>query len=176
MSLSKNVRYELKERLWHIADEIDWMSLPDREKSRYYEEWSRDEEIGGVLRCLMDQNRVRVYLKDSLMKGYSRDRLADPQPVIDALGLEACPAIVESYAKPHGFRMEDGRVVCWGRAEEWKSILMSLHELSYGDNGRNSFAAVFRLSNGRFAQEPTRKMISDAAAKLGIDRVIWMLS
>lgn len=176
MSVSKNVKYELRERLWLIADEIEWMTLSDRAKSRYYEEWSKAEDIGGVLRCFMDQNRVRVYLKDSLMKGYTRDRMADPESVITALGLGDGQVIIELYAKPHGFKLVDGRVVCWGRADEWKSILMALHELSFGDSSNRSHAAVFRLSAGRFAEVSTRKMIADAATKLGIERVVWMLS
>src|SRR5207253_501472 len=104
-------------------------------KSSWYEAWTKDQDIGGRLSRYMDQRRIRVYIKDTIMKGYVRSRQSDPALPFRALGIDEHIVVTESFERPHGRRLEDGRVIVWGSAEEWKLLVTALHERSYGVSG-----------------------------------------
>jgi hypothetical protein len=158
-----------------MADEIGWLNLSPSEKSKHYEAWTRTPEIGGVVGRFMDSGKVRVYIKDTLLKDYTGHRLADEMAPLRALGFSSpFPEAEETYVKPHGRRLSDGRIVCWGRAEDWKSILMALHERAYVRESARPFAAALLHGDGRFRETHTRKMIEVAAHKLSIEKVVWL--
>ena len=173
MTVPGGVRVPIRKRLWAIADDIAWQSLPVPSKTTYYESWTRDPEIGGVLERYMDRRRVRVYLKDTIMKNYGQSRLADPSRPCRVLDLGTDVHMVETYEKPHGRRLADGRVICWGRADDWKNVLMAIHERSF-PGSRDPFGVVFMSATGKYHQEDTRAIVADAASKLGIERVVWL--
>lgn len=174
MSVPDDIREELRKRLWVLADRAGWMNLSSGAKARYYENWTRDASIGGVLSRFVDKGQVRVYLKDTLLKGYSRSKLADECRPLRVLRIPASTETVETYVKPHGRRLKDGRVICWGRAVDWKSVLMALHERAYVNVGSKPFGAVLTYASGRFHEEATRRMVQDAATRLGVEHLIWL--
>ena len=175
MSIPEGIRTKLRLKLWKVADEIGWIDLPASEKTKYYEAWTRTPEIGGVIGRFMDNGKVRVYLKDTLLKDYTKQRLANAARPLRSLGFVLpLPEPEETYIKPHGQRFTDGRIVCWGRAEDWKSILMALHERAYVRESTRPYAAVLLLGDGRFREVHTRSMIENAAQKLSIERVVWL--
>lgn len=174
MNVPEQVRLELKRRLWDIADQAGWMNLSTLRKSRYYEDWTQDAEIGGLLARFMDKGKVRLYIKDTLLKGYVRERLSDQSRPLRVLGIEEPVDVAEEYAKPHGRRLVDGRIVCWGRAEDWKSIFMALHERAFVCKGSRPFGAVLMYADGRFREPKLREMIQAAAEKLVVERLVWL--
>lgn len=175
MRIPDAVRRGLRERLWAAADALDWTKLEWYRKSAQYETWTRDAEVGGVLSNFLDHRRIRVYIKDTIMKGYVRARQACPNTPLNALGLDAGVPVVETYERPHGRRFNDGRVVAWGSAGEWKLVLTALHERSYDVPGAWPHAAVLMAASvGKFHQPQVRAMVEDAATKLGIERLVWL--
>jgi len=172
--IHENIRSGLRERLWLLADELNWSQLNWYEKSNYYETWTLDPEVGGLLANYMDQRRIRVYVKDTIMKGYVRSRQADPRTPLEALGIELDAESVATYERPHGRRLADGRVIVWGNAEDWKLVLTAVHERSYDAPGASTFAAVLMASNGKYSQPAAREMVQDAADKLGIKHLVWL--
>jgi len=56
----------------HFVDasgtELAGRNLSAIEKTRYYESWTSDGEIGGVLHSYMDTRKIRTYLKDAVFK------------------------------------------------------------------------------------------------------------
>ena len=174
MTVPDAVRERLKALVWSRADAIGWMDLSPTDKTTYYENWTNDPDIGGVLTRCIDKAQVRVYLKDSLLKDYVRLHLADWDRPFRVLRISQKAKTAESYVKPHGRRLSDGRVVCWGRADDWKAVLMALHERTYGREGQRPFAAVFLKAVGRFGESKVRAMIETAAKKLGVRRVVWL--
>ncbi|MBA4388342.1 MAG: hypothetical protein C0404_10200 [Verrucomicrobia bacterium] len=173
MTIPSATRSILKQRLWDIADQLGWNNLGQADKARYYEVWTRDPVIGGVISRYMDGGQVRVYIKDTLLKDYGRVRMADPGPPLRSLGIDGQVASVEKYIKPHGRRLDDGRVLCWGRADDWKAILMAVHERAFYSDGE-PFAAVFMSSCGKYHDAHSRAVVMDAAKKLGIERIVWL--
>ena len=163
MSIPDTTRTTLKEKLWQRADNVEWATLSPMEKSHHYEAWTKDPEIGGRLGRYLGQGQIRVYIKDTLLKEYTRSRLADHKRPFRVLGIPDPAYVVEAYTKPHGRRLEDGRVICWGRADDWKTILMALHERTFGNSYSDSYAAVFLFSLGRFHEIHARVLVEDAA-------------
>lgn len=40
--------------------------------------------------------------------------------------------VEESWERPHGKRLGDGRFIVWGNAEDWKLVVTAVHERAYG--------------------------------------------
>lgn len=169
-----SVTDRIRERLWTLADELGWSSLSDAERSAYYERWTRQPDIGGQLAHLMDPRKVRVYIKDSLVKPYERHRLAAAEPLVwRALSMSPAEAFAEGYIKPHGRRMADGRIVCWGNSRDWKLVLMAVFERAWLAPGASPFGAVL-LETGKTGGTRARRLVSTAAERLGIERLEWI--
>lgn len=173
MKLPDAVRLSIKNQLWAIAEEISWESLPTGQKTLYYEDWAKNPNIGGVLGRYMDLRRVHVYLKDTVMKEYGRSRLADPSTAFRVLGIPDDVSVLKIWQKPHGRVLADSRVLCWGRAEDWKTILMAVHERSFQDD-RKPYAAVLMSSIGKFYNEQDKAVVVSAANKLDIAKLVWL--
>ena len=150
------------------------MSLPDTERARYYELWTRDASIGGQLAHVMDARKVRVYIKDSLVKPYVRARLSlNEAEVWRLLGLSSVDRSVHNYIKPHGRRTEDGKVIGWGRSRDWKSVLMAVFERGRAQTAFSSFGVVL-LESGKTEAEASRELVREAARRLGIEKLAWL--
>lgn len=168
------IRDGIRDRLWAKCDELGWMSLNDIERAQYYEQWTRDASIGGQLGHLMDPRAVRVYIKDTLVKPYVRTQLLlDEGEVWRLLDLTGADRPTHHYIKPHGRRLIDGRVLAWGRTREWKAVLMAVFERGHERPSFRPYGAVL-LESGKTEAPRARALVSDAAQRLGIERVVWM--
>lgn len=152
---------------------MGWANLKSSEKSRLYERWSRDAEIGTVLAHYMNHMHVRVYIKDTLLKGYNAEHNNDPSRPLRVLSIPSDAEFVESYLKPHGRLLRDRRLICWGRAEGWQHVLMAVYERSYGKNIR-PYAAVLCNARAKFNNSESRLMVEQAGSKLGIEVLKWL--
>ena len=107
------------------------------------------------------------------MKPYGRERIKDFPPVLKLLGLHDATSVVGVYMKPHGRRLADGKVICWGLSRDWKAILFSVFERAHVTSSAVPFAAVIMFPTGKCQQPEYRQMIETAAGKLGIERLEW---
>jgi hypothetical protein len=168
-----NIRELLRAKLWAAADERGWISLSTSDKSKQYESWVRDEEIGGALSGYINVSDVRVYIKDTLMKDYAQDRLKNPSMPCRVLGIKS-EDIVKAFTKPHGRILTGGRLIVWGQANAWKTVLMAAYERSYSRKNLTIHAVILTHAVGRYKQEHFRKMVNDAAKSLGAKRLEWI--
>lgn len=173
MTVPEAVRDEVRNRLWEEADRLEWSALPASAKAKYYTMWTETASIGGRLAAFMDARQVRVYIKDTLLKSYTRERLSDPSRTLRLLGLPGDSAVAESYIKPHGRRLADGRQIAWSRATEWKATLLALHERSIERGGRPYGAVLFEAGT-KHADPQSREVVESAARKLDIEKLIWI--
>jgi hypothetical protein len=173
MNLPDSVRDKLRERMWQMADEITWLALGPTEKTQHYENWTKDPEVGGVLQRYMALGQVRVYIKDSLLKDYPRARRADQEKPFRMLSIDGKVGVTRVFIKPHGRQLADGRIVCWGRAADWKAILLAVFERSFTIKGAKPHAAVLTESAGKFSDASVRAVVIEAAKRLGIDKLVW---
>lgn len=174
MKIPDDVRDRLSKLVWSRADELGWSGLSDIERARRYEQWTREPEIGGVLAHYIDARKVRVYIKDSLLKPYVRERLSGSErEILDRLGIPLNNAISVRYIKPHGIAFADGKIVSWGNSRDWKLIIMAIFERAALRIDSSPYGAVL-IENGRTEDAVSRKIVSDAAARLGIERMEWI--
>ena len=174
MTIPENIRADIKDRLWAAADSLRWSTLSDVERAKHYGLWTREPDIGGRLGHFMDPRKVRVYIKDSLVKPYERARLSLLESDVWRLLSVPDPGPPsERFIKPHGRRLVDGKIVCWGKSRDWKSVLMAVFERSYNRSGSEAFGAVL-LQSGRTDDEHQRGLVRQAASRLGIQRLVWM--
>jgi hypothetical protein len=170
----KPVREQFRRLLWSKADALDWPRRPALEKAATYENWAKDKEIGGVLSHYMDSRKVRVYIKDTLMKPYERHRLhREFEAVSRALGIDANEDAVARYIQPPGRLLSDGRLICWGNIRDWKDVVFSVFERSWNDPKMSAHAAVL-IANGKPIDPELRSVTGEAARRLGVDRLVWM--
>jgi hypothetical protein len=163
----------LRDQLWAQADAIGWSSLSDLQKSSMYEEWLRGADVGAVMSRYLDAGSIRVYIKDTIMKPYGRERLKDPRPVLSLLGLNPDEPAIKEFIKPHGRLLQGGRVIAWGLAQNWKSVVFAVFERAHGIRNGIAYAAVLMYPNGRTTQPGERALIEEAGRRLGIEKIIW---
>lgn len=174
MRLPDDVRDRIRDLLWERATNLGWSGLPDAERSRLYEQWTREKAIGGTLAHYMDPRKVRVYIKDSLLKPYERDRMSGTeQDVITVLGVDPTLEVVQRYIKPHGLRFINGQIIAWGRSRDWKLILMAMYERTALIDDASAFGAVL-LESGNTAGDGARTLVRGAATRLGISSLEWI--
>lgn len=171
MNLPKDVRQEVRARLWAQAEEVDWGALGSTEKARFYTQWTDSENIGGVLSRYMDPRVVRVYIKDTLLKGFGREKLTEHRSLVLRIIDRNEDQATHTFIKPLGFRFSDGLLVAWGRADDWKALLGSLFERSYGGEAE-SVGVLFKAAP-RFMSVSARAMVESAAKRLGTSRCVW---
>ena len=132
-------------------------------------------DIGGLLSNYMDQRKIRVYIKDTVMKRYVQSRQGIPTLSLKALKIPEDAEMIKEYKRPQGRLLKDGRgSIAWGRACDWKLVLTALHERSYRVGGVYPYAAVLMSADGRYHQSQEREIVQDASDKLGIKHLIWL--
>jgi hypothetical protein len=169
-----DIRNQVRDRVWREAREIGWieMSLPD--KATQYSHWVSDPEVGGLLARFMEPRAIRVYLKDTIVKQFVVSERRDSTLARVALRIAEGAEIVREYEKPSGIAFSDGKVIAWGRADDWKTIVTAMHERLFGRPGLVSHGVVFAKAVPRYQQAPQRALVEDAARKLGIQSVVWI--
>lgn len=175
MTVPREVLAAVRKSLWETADELGWADLRQADKARRYDIWTRDPSIGGQLGQFMDPRAVRVYLKDTIMKGYGRHSLENAGPILDALEIERGIHVAEKFIKPHGRLLADGRVICWSKASDWKITLIAVRERAMNARGAKPYAAVLIGHAPRYSDVPAgQQLIRDIADDLGIERFVWV--
>jgi len=91
------------------------------------------------------------------------------------LGLSPPFETIETYIKPHGCRLANGTIISWGRADDWKAVLMATHERAFLCREEKTLVVLLKAS-GRFRDDDFRLMVEDGAKKLHITRVKWLES
>lgn len=173
MTVPDEIRDRLKADLWKSADAIDWLWLGPVEKTQRYENWAQDPQVGGILSRYMDVRHIRQYIKDTLLKKYPQSRHADVARPLRLLELDPDAGFVKSFTRPHGRQLCDGRIVCWGRAADWKSVLMATHERAFLTASAVPFGVVLLQASAKFGETEARAVVINAANKLGIQKLVW---
>ncbi|MSR06051.1 MAG: hypothetical protein EXR93_03135 [Gemmatimonadetes bacterium] len=167
------IREEIRERLWAQADDLGWDRLSDVDRSAAYARWTDDPGIGGTLGRYLKKGEIRVYIKDSLLKPYSREKRADHRPYLKAAGIDPDSRVTDQRIKPHGVLLENGVMVVWAKARDWKAALTAVHEWSFERQDVGSRTVILDSAAGKYQDSRVRRLVGDAASRLGITPPIW---
>lgn len=168
MKIPLQIKKDITAIIWSEADAINWLRLSDQEKSRQYEKWLVSDNVGCLMGHYLDQRNIRVYLKDSVIKPYSRERTKSLPAAFVAIGIIGPQNYKEEWIKPHGRILADLRCICWGPANDWKSIILSVYERSYRYPQAIPFAAALLGPLGKMAQTDEQNLVACVARKLGL--------
>lgn len=72
--IPSDIRNSVASTVIQRAIEMNWDDLTMAERSRIYEEWVDDAQVGGQLIAYIPRSRIRVWIKDGPMKEYARAR------------------------------------------------------------------------------------------------------
>jgi hypothetical protein len=173
--LPEEVRKHLLDVVRSRCDAVGFAELSPVDAATRYKTWTDDPEIGGELSRYIPREEVRVYIKDSLVKPYLVSHQEDPIPILRAAGRLVGLEVVARRKKPHGVMLSDGTFVVWSNARDWKTSLMALHEARWEHPGRGPLILVQTRASGQWGESSHRRVVEDAANKLGIDRVVWLV-
>ena len=169
MTLPTKIRLMVREEVWRLADEADWLTLPDAARTRKYEEWTSRSGDRGRPRSVRGREAGSCgTLKDSVIKPYTIARGSDPSRPFRVLGLAEGVSVAASYTKPHGRCLGDGRVVCWGQARDWKGVLLAAWERAYEQRGARPYGVVLTSAGGQWASEGLRARGEELRRRLGV--------
>jgi len=156
-----------------IADNADWSHLTIPERQKYYEAWTSAPEIGGALGEVVGPNRVRVYLKDTIMKTYSKNKQPELTGLLRSFSY-SFEVINNRYVKPIGMLCNGKDLYTISPAKEWKAAVLSAYERGYTINNIRENTVFFtNHTQGRFIDHDYRKLIEESATSLGV-KIIWV--
>jgi hypothetical protein len=139
-----------------------------------YSIWTDSEMVGRALAPFLDPRKIRVYIKDTLLKSYTRERMADDGSVLRLLGIPLGQQVIREFIKPHGRLFVDGRLVAWSKASDWKLTLMTTYERAHTIRHGSAFGVAFLESATKHPDEASREVVEEAAKRLGVERVVWI--
>jgi hypothetical protein len=174
VSVPPHVRSAVRDYLWQEADRINWNSLSAAEKARYYANWTVSDAVGARLSPYLDPRKVRVYIKDTLLKPYARDRMRQQIPRMQRIGLLPQDAPVQEFIKPHGQLFADGRIVVWSKAVDWKLALMAAFERAHSIPGARPYGVALFDASTKHADTDARSIAESAAKLLGVEKLVWL--
>lgn len=173
MAIPEEVRKMVYERVWSEADSVSWNGLTITEKTEQYRNWAVSDEIGGVLSKYMDVERVHPYIKDSIIKAYSKRTSLSANKALILAGINnGNHVVIEEFIKPFGVRLADNNIILWGRAVDWKIVLLAMFERTFA-NKYIPKCAIFTNCFGKFDTTSFEELVNAAAKNLGIQSIIY---
>lgn len=74
---------KIREAIFKKADSFGYSSSGRIDSGRFMDNLVEDPEIGGVLKQYMDKERVRTYIKDSVLNAYAKQKIKDAFDAVD---------------------------------------------------------------------------------------------
>lgn len=173
LELPDDPRKDIIRRVREMADKADWCHLKIPEKSALYRQWVNDPTIGGELARLDGPDSVRVFLKDTVIKQYLKEKRPVLKDLLKQMGLD-CKHVTTTYEKPEALLCDDGRLYTLAVAKEWRVAIFSAFERAH-DRGKVTENLVFFTDHDvdRYTDRSYKTMIEHGAEKLDV-KIHWI--
>ncbi|WP_020678071.1 hypothetical protein [Geopsychrobacter electrodiphilus] len=136
--LPKDVRHAVRQTIYAKAEAFDYLHRSQLENSAFMDDLVKDCDVGGIISQYAPKEKIRTYIKDGVLKKYSkrkRERAlpSNPEemkPIVEALFNQKAYEI-HSKKGPLIFRLEDGNLLAaaTGTLLKWETALRKVLEL-----------------------------------------------
>jgi len=75
IKLPRNVLEKVRNIVYTKADTFDYMNQGRNQNGTFINNLATDPEVGGILKNYMSQQRIRTYIKDSILNRYAKDKI-----------------------------------------------------------------------------------------------------
>ncbi|MCC6607204.1 MAG: hypothetical protein IT327_28610 [Anaerolineae bacterium] len=130
--LPQKIREEISEKVFSRADDYRYLARTRSENSEFLDQLVKDPNIGGVLREYMSREKVKTYIKDSVLNKYSKLKQTLPRNLeLTLKPLYGAPIYEVEYRKSDHLslhRTNDNKLVAVARTKplKWETGLRKL--------------------------------------------------
>ena len=185
--LPSKKRREIFDAIYKKADAFGYMECGRIDSGRFMDELVEDPEIGGKLADYMQKERIRTYIKDTVLNRYTKKKkeealaLLTPEKTIkEVYGVDA--AFIDKIALKGNrldiLRSEDGCifVVSNGTALKWETALRkALETIANKPNltvdNKAPFVCLKLSVPGQMLTDADKKLIRDALGAVSVKAV-----
>jgi hypothetical protein len=90
ISIPNNKRQEIRKIAYKALDDADYLAMSQEQASEFMNLLLNRQDIGGELAKYIKRERIRTYIKDSVVNNYSKEKTKeaipkDPRPILKSL-------------------------------------------------------------------------------------------
>lgn len=160
-------------RVHELADKADWIHLTIPERTALYTQWVKDPAIGGELAKLEGAERVRVYLKDTVMKRYMKAKRPELTVLLKQMSFRY-KRVIKEYEKPSALLCDGTRLYTLSVAKEWRIALLSAFErANHMSQLQENLVFFTDHAVDRYTDASYKALIENAAERLDV-KVHWI--
>ncbi|MGX9688519.1 hypothetical protein ACTQ9L_15415 [Deinococcus wulumuqiensis] len=169
------VKEEVTKRIHALADKLDWCHLNIPQKTKHYEEWAVDPELGGKIAAIMGQEKVHMFIKDTVMRAYRRSKRLPLEQLLKNMGIQH-GSLIRSYEKPHALLYDHSHLYTLTVAKEWRMAMLSAYERAAQASEKVEQNRLFITDHrvDRFVDQSYRNLIEAAGKRLDVE-VYWVM-
>jgi len=169
----KAILKQVEKRVFHLADKADWQHLTIDQRRLLYEEWTKDPKIGGLLKKMIEPERVRVYLKDTIMGNYSRSKRINIRDLLRSMSIP-CRSITKEFVKPQAVICDEVHLFTISDAKDWKvSLLNSFERARERPRTKTNKLFLVNHTSSKFVDIEYRRLIEEAGIRLIVE-IVWV--
>jgi len=187
--LTPEQKTKIRRAIFEKADAFGYASCSRNNSGRFMDELVEDPEVGGILNQYMTKERIRTYIKDSVLNAYTKEltkKVLDTTSPTDTIQqvYNVQSDIIQKCSGKDAFvsvsRSNDGCifVVSSGTVLKWETALRKSLELIARQPGltvNNKTPSIcLRLAANQDLTDGDKKHITDALAAIGVQACFVM--
>ncbi|MGG1660907.1 hypothetical protein [Brevibacillus sp. NRS-1366] len=131
MRIPDTIRDEILERIFQLADREGYLTNNRVNNANFMERLLSNPEVGGMLEAFMPKEKVRVYIKDSMLNRYAKDRRSvTEEKLLETLTgtFQESVLLIETKNDVSLFKMSSGShiVTTVGSYVKWETALRKI--------------------------------------------------
>ena len=178
--LTKEQAAKIKETVYAKADEYNYINRGRNENGQFMTALVGDADVGGVLSQYLEKGKIRTYIKDAILNGYTKNRkrkiLIENSPVDTINRVYSVDVnVIQSARDVTVCRSNDGRifVVSSGTFLKWESALRKALELIAREsklvvNGKTPEICLQLVVLNLGITDSDKKLITDSLKAIGV--------
>lgn len=171
----KAIKGDVTKRIHALADDLDWCHLSIPQKTRLYETWATDPTLGGQIAAVIGQEKVHMFIKDTVMRAYRRSKRTPLDLLLKNMGINH-EYLIRSYEKPYALLYDHTHLYTLTVAKEWRMAMLSAYERAAmaSEGVERNLMLVTDHRVDRFLDQSYKQLIQAAGERLDVE-VHWVM-